>query len=205
MRTSLHRTLLGLTLGGLLAIGHPSQAAAATYEVDETLPCLTPTSCAGSVLTVLGQVEYDDAGFGDFSLAFTGPDQQTATLTPGNGAITTTGSPKIFTDGLLLKADLPSKADTVLLGGTDQTTQTFVALLFGNEASVSILFGLPGAQPFVALQSGQPPFSVTIGFIDGTEVPVPAALPLLATGLSGLGLLAWRRRSAAQQTHGSPK
>ena len=32
---------------------------------------------------------------------------------------------------------------------------------------------------------------------DSTVVPVPAALPLFATGLAGLGLLGWRRKKAA--------
>ena len=36
--------------------------------------------------------------------------------------------------------------------------------------------------------------------LDGTarEVPLPAALPLFATGLGGLGLLGWRRKRKAQ-------
>jgi hypothetical protein len=33
--------------------------------------------------------------------------------------------------------------------------------------------------------------------------PLPAALPLFATGLAGLGLLGWRRKSKAQAT-GAP-
>jgi hypothetical protein len=30
-----------------------------------------------------------------------------------------------------------------------------------------------------------------------SDVPLPAALPLFATGLAGLGLLGWRRKKAA--------
>jgi len=33
--------------------------------------------------------------------------------------------------------------------------------------------------------------------VEGTVVPLPAALPLLATALAALGLLGWRRRQAA--------
>jgi hypothetical protein len=46
---------------------------------------------------------------------------------------------------------------------------------------------------------GQPGFSssdaITYHFIsDSSAVPLPAALPLFATGLAGLGLLGWRRK-----------
>ena len=34
-------------------------------------------------------------------------------------------------------------------------------------------------------------------FVEGAVIPVPAALPLLLTGLAGLGLIGWRRRKAA--------
>jgi hypothetical protein len=33
-----------------------------------------------------------------------------------------------------------------------------------------------------------------IAFFDGAETPVPAALPLFATGLGAMGLLGWRRK-----------
>jgi hypothetical protein len=34
-------------------------------------------------------------------------------------------------------------------------------------------------------------------FSDLNEVPLPAALPLFATGIGGLGLLSWRRKKKA--------
>jgi hypothetical protein len=37
-------------------------------------------------------------------------------------------------------------------------------------------------------------FTVSDITIDVTATPLPAALPLFATGLGGLGLLGWRRK-----------
>ena len=34
--------------------------------------------------------------------------------------------------------------------------------------------------------------------LDGNDTPLPAALPLFATGLGGLGLLGWRRKRKAE-------
>jgi hypothetical protein len=52
--------------------------------------------------------------------------------------------------------------------------------------------------------AGQPGFSLTSGFVVTydfiSDTPVPAALPLFATGIGGLGLLGWRRRSRSTQT-----
>ena len=51
-----------------------------------------------------------------------------------------------------------------------------------------------------SLQPGwSPEFAITYDFVsDGSAVPLPAALPLFATGLGALGLLGWRRKRKAQ-------
>ena len=40
-------------------------------------------------------------------------------------------------------------------------------------------------------------FNMTFS-LSGAEVPIPAALPLFATGVGALGLLGWRRKRRAQ-------
>jgi hypothetical protein len=60
---------------------------------------------------------------------------------------------------------------------------------------------LPGASYFACATPSNPDCqntSTNIRFVvEGTVVPLPAALPLLATALAALGLLGWRRRQAA--------
>lgn len=55
----------------------------------------------------------------------------------------------------------------------------FIDALFSGSGSIL------GGEARLALETGST-----------SVVPLPAALPLLATGLTGMGLLAWRRRSA---------
>jgi hypothetical protein len=40
--------------------------------------------------------------------------------------------------------------------------------------------------------------NVTVQFRSDVETPLPAALPLFATGLGAMGLLGWRRKRKAQ-------
>jgi hypothetical protein len=61
--------------------------------------------------------------------------------------------------------------------------------------------GVDQLEPFVSQLTGQGP----IGGVDAQfatyvspTTPIPAALPLFATGLGGLGLLGWRRKQKAQ-------
>jgi hypothetical protein len=56
-------------------------------------------------------------------------------------------------------------------------------------------FGAIGTPAFETRHFLHSPWSVTFTPID--PVPLPAALPLFATGLAGLGLLGWRRKKAA--------
>jgi hypothetical protein len=49
-------------------------------------------------------------------------------------------------------------------------------------------------------QTGRPPTDEAFAVLQVNDVPLPAALPLFATGLGALGLLGWRRKKKAAAT-----
>jgi CHRD domain len=105
---------------------------------------------------------------------------------------------------------IPSCASRVSAGGDDGTFSAslnlldlasynppFVAANGGTAASAAMAL-------IVGIETGQAYFNIhttvnTGGEIRGqlAPVPLPPALPLFATGLGALGLLAWRRKRKA--------
>jgi hypothetical protein len=82
-------------------------------------------------------------------------------------------------------------------------TATATSLLFDFDQTGG-LFGFPDPTATILIGWHTPDIGGCCNFGSGTEViattttPLPAALPLFATGLGGLGLLGWRRRRKAQ-------
>lgn len=75
---------------------------------------------------------------------------------------------------------------------TDPVANGVAVMLFSGDASR--LFSLSSC----SFGCGGSPYSGTYS-ITPSEVPLPAALPLLAAGLGGLGLAGWRRKKVAQK------
>jgi hypothetical protein len=66
--------------------------------------------------------------------------------------------------------------------------------LGGNSWADALAVLIPDSKGFEALSAPVPPGIQVDGFV----TPLPAALPLFATGVGGLGLLGWRRKRKAQ-------
>ena len=93
----------------------------------------------------------------------------------------------------------------VTSGNFDQTLDTSLASAF-NPAFVTANVTVAGAEAalFAGLLAGKAYFNIHTSTSGGGEIrgflqetPLPAALPLFATGLGALGLLTWRRKRKA--------
>jgi hypothetical protein len=65
----------------------------------------------------------------------------------------------------------------------------------GPEGNNGLIYTPMIGQPGFSLD---PAFAITYDLVSDGTVPLPAALPLFATGLGALGLLGWRRKRKAQ-------
>ena len=93
----------------------------------------------------------------------------------------------------------------VTSGNLDQTLDTSLASAL-NPAFVTLVGGVAAAEAtlFAGLLAGKAYFNIHTSTSGGGEIrgflqetPLPAALPLFATGLGALGLLTWRRKRKA--------
>jgi hypothetical protein len=75
------------------------------------------------------------------------------------------------------------------------TTGAINGSVHPNFSGDTILFGV---EQLSTLTGGQTITGTFDNFNIGVNTPLPAALPLFATGLGGLGLLSWRRKRKAQ-------
>jgi hypothetical protein len=95
---------------------------------------------------------------------------------------------------LTLPFDIPSSDITV---NTFQTSGGHI-ISADFEALGSSVYKFFLTTPTGLLQNPVAPIRTTSGPLVFSPVPLPAALPLFATGLGGLGLLGWRRKRKAQ-------
>jgi hypothetical protein len=83
---------------------------------------------------------------------------------------------------------------SINLNGSVLPSSPFFSYLEGTNTA-AVLLQFSGDQSFAIASANGLSGSVTY---DYTAAPLPAALPLFATGIGGLGLLGWRRKPKTQ-------
>ena len=131
---------------------------------------------------------------GDFSLGYTTDTSPTLsslqTLVPNQSASSTDASTTFTQQG----------GGDWLVGGTSPAiaTYTLLASISSTSAITGIFLDVFNNSTLPADGPGRQPvngnFVVSEFALDATTTPLPAALPLFATGLGALGVLGWRRK-----------
>jgi hypothetical protein len=91
--------------------------------------------------------------------------------------------------------NLFSASGTLTVIGSNGATQA----LYGGDFGTATLLGFVGLTSFtLRCEAGCQATVDNIVFSELSTVPLPAAIPLFATGLGALGLLGWRRKRKAK-------
>jgi hypothetical protein len=97
-------------------------------------------------------------------------------------------------DGLTVSADGMSETFTSTNDGTNTNLWQFESFSFvANGSTANLLFSGESGFAYIGLDNV---VATDVGVVGTT--PVPAALPLFATGLGALGMFGWRRKRKAQ-------
>ena len=175
-------TLLGWTATGELAWFASGQAGvtvvAGTHALDLTGFCDLGTNC-GTAGAYGGVTQTVSTKIGDlYALSFLAGNYSLNTSQPTIVA-TVGGTP----------LSIPLPATTLASGVWDGTTITFIATTTSTVISFGGSGGAEGSTSYLGLDD--------VSLTDLSAVPLPAALPLFASGLGVLGLLGWRRKRKA--------
>jgi hypothetical protein len=175
----------GFTFGPNQGLSLPSTDIGSVYNIEMTFS-LTTTSGFRKLVDFKNQTSdnglYNFSGQLDYFLFAAG---STVTI-PANTLVTVdlsrnaSGQVTGFVNGV---------QQFTFTDGTGDATTSTVLLFFVDDTQTS---GTESSAGFVdRIQISDTPFSPT------SPVPLPATLPLFASGLAGLGLLGWRRKKAA--------
>lgn len=178
-------------LGLILCIALVGPAEAATYDIDFVDGVYT---ISGS-MTTDGTSPVAAADISAYSLSFINSGSTVFTLTNSNASPSTP---------LITGSDLTTTATTISFNFGDDSA--FGSAYFESSGAYSIGFynefsanlttgeieiGTPGNADILLYPTGD----VVLGSVSTT--PLPATLPLFATGLGALGLFGWRRKRKA--------
>lgn len=174
---------------------------------------LSPTAANAGLITQQFSITAQDMSFGfvNHNTAPTDPLLVTATLTFDPSLTVTDVTSGISLDSINIALDSSSFAfsydstsDLLSLGLLENGTDTVVA---GTKDFAVQIFQAESPTPHLSLAaysaeglpSGDDVFEASDGTVSSTTlatpVPEPGSLPLLLTGLTGLGFLQWRRRA----------
>jgi len=115
--------------------------------------------------------------------------EDNSVVLPGADSVTVTASP---IGGLGEYAPGLTNHFTVFNGVLFIADTDFLSFNFGNTFNLGPNVGF--------LKVGSSEILDNISFLSVADTPLPAALPLFATGLGALGLVAWRRKKKAALT-----
>jgi hypothetical protein len=205
------RKILTVACAATIALIAPKTASAASLSINDA------TAPDGSIIFSVGQF---DAGVGfvldNTTLMTAGLGTANATVSEGTtGLITHTFTGQFFTSGALVMPTFGTinfnEAGSATSGTSDMLTFSYsgggaggIATLSGSFVSATDLIPLIPPQGATFVPEGIPFFfsntnitASAVSDVDSSVVPLPAALPLFASGLVGLGLLGWRRKRKA--------
>ena len=160
-----------LLLAACVMLSVPASAGATTFS----LSGVTYTSGSLGSGTVTGTFDFSAGMFSNFDITVTGGPANGFFFNEDAGSTANLVNATNSSDDhlvLILAASLPTSPDAVT-GGL--VNNCLLAEFCGEEVALGSILG---------------------GSV--TATPLPAALPLFATGLGGLGLLGWRRKRKAR-------
>ena len=164
---------------------------------------MPPTTSQGTgVVTVIldttAQTLEISGSFNNLTSTTTAAHIHCCQMTPGVGNVGVATVVPTFT-GFPLGVTTGNFDGTLDLTMASSYNSGFLAMFAGvPQAEAALISGLENGQTYFNIHTALP-----LGFPSGeirgelASVPLPAALPLFATGLGALGLLGWRRKKAA--------
>ena len=182
-----------------------SEAATLIYDASLSGPAESPPNASPG--TGFAEITIDDVAntmrvevsFSGLLGTTTASHIHCCTALPGSGTAGVATTTPTFT-GFPLGVTSGTYDFTFDLALASSYNPAFVTANGGTVASAEavLLAGLAADETYLNIHTTVVPGGEIRGFLEASATPLPAALPLFATGLGALGLLGWRRKRKAQ-------